>query len=156
MSCVLSVMRFHSFYYEISWWDVTIFVRDAFCCTILAVCFLLHNFVRGILMRCHAFLGRCELCVWVFMLVFNCDFRMFAFLGLSQYFDQFFSFRLLFLRVDCERTRRSFLATVFNGASVFNGDISRWNVTKVATMESSKWIIVILGCSLGFGLMVMM
>jgi surface protein len=45
---------------------------------------------------------------------------------------------LLSVRVDCECKRPSFLATVFNGASVFNGDLNQWDVAKVTTMSYSK------------------
>ncbi len=61
---------------------------------------------------------------------------MFAFFGLSQYFDQgssvYFS-----LRVDYE-CNRLFFATVFECASAFNGDLNQWNVAKVTNMRSSK------------------
>ena len=46
----------------------------------------------------------------------------------------------VFLRVDCECNRPSFLATVFDAASAFNGDLSQWNVAKVTTMLQSKSI----------------
>jgi surface protein len=64
-------------------------------------------------------------------------------LRLFEYFDQGSSFRLLFLRVDCECNQPSFLATVFKSASAFNGDLSRWDVAKVTTMSDSKsiWIV---------------
>ncbi len=65
---------------------------------------------------------------------------MLAFFGLFEYFDQGSSFRLLFLRVDCECNRPSFLATVFNGAGAFNGDLSRWDVATVTYMSESKSI----------------
>ncbi len=68
--------------------------------------------------------------------------RMFAFFGLSQYFDQGSS-RLLFLRVGCECNRPSFLATVFNEGSVFNGDLNQWDVAKVTTMQASKLIRIV-------------
>jgi surface protein len=48
------------------------------------------------------------------------------------------SFRLLVLRVDCECNRPSFLATVFNQASAFNGDLNQWDVAKVTDMRFSK------------------
>ena len=64
--------------------------------------------------------------------------RMFAFVGLSQYFDQGSSFRFLFLLVDCECNRPAFLATVFLDASAFNGELSLWDVAKVTDMSSSK------------------
>jgi surface protein len=67
---------------------------------------------------------------------------MLAFVGLSQYFDQGSSFRLLFLRVDCECNRPSFLATVFQN-SAFNGDLSRWDVAKVTTFSRSKSICIV-------------
>jgi surface protein len=65
---------------------------------------------------------------------------MFAFVGLLQYSDQDSSFRLLFLRVDCECNRPSFLATVFSSAYVFNGDLSQWDVATVTDMSESKSI----------------
>ncbi len=64
---------------------------------------------------------------------------MCAFFGLSQYSDPGF-FRLLFLRVDCECNRPSFLATVFQSANAFNGDLNQWDVAKVTTMADSKSI----------------
>jgi hypothetical protein len=42
------------------------------------------------------------------------------------------------LHVDCECNRPSFIATVFSGASAFNGDLSQWNVAKVAQCGLSK------------------
>ncbi len=65
------------------------------------------------------------------------------FLGLFKYFDQGFSFRFLFLRVDCERNRPSFLATVFYRASVFDGDLSQWDVATVNDMSWSKSIRIV-------------
>ena len=47
------------------------------------------------------------------------------------------------MRVDCECNRPSFFATVFNGASVFNGDLSQWDVAKVTTMYASKSISIL-------------
>jgi surface protein len=67
---------------------------------------------------------------------------MLAIVGLSQYFDQGSSFRLLLLRVDCECNRPSFLATVFTDAYAFNGDVSRWDVAKVTNMDLSKSIYI--------------
>ncbi len=49
---------------------------------------------------------------------------------------------LLFLRVDCEFNRPSFLATAFKFASSFNGDLKQWNVAKVTTMEGCKSILI--------------
>ena len=69
--------------------------------------------------------------------------RMFAFFGVFEYFDQGSSFRLLFLRVDCECNRPFFLATVFYSASAFNGDINQWDVAKVTTMYQSKSIRIL-------------
>ncbi len=69
--------------------------------------------------------------------------RMFAFFVLSQYCDQGSSFHLLFLRVDCECNRPSFLATVFWGAFAFNGDLNQWDVAKVTTMNRSKSIRIL-------------
>jgi surface protein len=68
---------------------------------------------------------------------------MFAFFGLSRYFDRGSSSCLLFLRVDCECIRPSFLATVFYNASAFNGDLSLWDVAKVTTMYYSKSICIV-------------
>jgi surface protein len=45
---------------------------------------------------------------------------------------------LHFLRVDCSCDRPSFLATVFQGAAAFNGNINQWDVAKVTTMNISK------------------
>ena len=66
--------------------------------------------------------------------------RVLAFFGLFEYFDQGSSFRLLFLRVDCECNRPSFLATVFGDATKFNGDLNQWDVAKVTAMSASKLI----------------
>jgi hypothetical protein len=44
----------------------------------------------------------------------------------------------VFLRVDCECNRPSFLATVFYPASAFDGDLSQWDVASVASMANSK------------------
>jgi hypothetical protein len=106
--------------------------------------------------------------VWVGEVLYI-TWRMSAFLGLSQCCDQGSSFCLLFLRVDCECNRASFLATVFFEASAFNGDLNQWDVAKVTSMHQSKSIhilenaltwrstyIVIGGFSRGLGLMVMM
>ncbi len=49
-------------------------------------------------------------------------------------------FHLLFLRVDCECNRPSFLATVFYEASAFNGELNNWNVANVTKMYRSKSI----------------
>ena len=51
--------------------------------------------------------------------------------------------RLLFMRVDCECNRPSFLATVFQGDSAFNGDLRLWNVAKVTDMSDSKSIRIV-------------
>jgi surface protein len=50
---------------------------------------------------------------------------------------------LLFLRVDCECNRPSFLATVFSGAIAFNGDLSLWDVAKVTEMNGSKSVRIL-------------
>jgi surface protein len=88
-----------------------------------------------VLIRCpddiSCFFGRCEI-----------PGEIFPFFGLSHYFDQGSFFRLLFLRVDCECNRPSFLATVFENNRVFNGDLNQWDVSKVTTMSSSKSILV--------------
>jgi hypothetical protein len=68
---------------------------------------------------------------------------MFAFFGLSQYCEQGSSFRLLFLRVDCECNWPSFLATVFRQASAFNGDLNQWDVANVNQMHQSKSIRIL-------------
>ena len=34
-------------------------------------------------------------------------------------------------------------ATVFSGASAFNGDLSQWDVAKVTTMKTSKSIRIV-------------
>jgi hypothetical protein len=67
---------------------------------------------------------------------------MCAFFGLSQYFDQGSS-AFFFLRVDCECNRPSFLATVFQDASAFNGVLNRWDVAKVTTMSDSKSVRIV-------------
>ena len=75
------LMKFVAFCRILFWWDFLMRFRAfwplcwevvvrlyAFCCTI---------FARDILMRWHAFLGRYELCVWEFILVWPwCDFLM--------------------------------------------------------------------------------
>ncbi len=63
--------------------------------------------------------------------------RMFAFFELWQCFDQGSS---AFFACLLTGNRLSFLATVFNGAFAFNGDLSDWNVAKVTTMRISKSI----------------
>jgi surface protein len=69
---------------------------------------------------------------------------MFAFFGLSQYFDQGSSvFCLLFLCVDCECHRPSFLVAVFEEAFAFNGDLNEWDVAKVTDMSYSKSIRIL-------------
>jgi surface protein len=40
--------------------------------------------------------------------------------------------------VDFECNPPSFLATVFRSCSLFNADISNWDVAKVTTMHASK------------------
>ena len=47
------------------------------------------------------------------------------------------------LCVDFECNRPSFLATVFAAASKFNGDLNKWNVAAVTTMEGSKPIRIV-------------
>jgi surface protein len=44
----------------------------------------------------------------------------------------------LFLRVYCACNRPSFLPTVFEFASAFNGDLNQWDVGKVTSMDESK------------------
>ncbi len=58
-------------------------------------------------------------------------------------FNQCSFFRLLFLRVDFEYNRPSFLATVFSYNSAFNGDLNQWDVAKVTTMVQSKSIRIV-------------
>jgi hypothetical protein len=66
---------------------------------------------------------------------------MFAFFGLFEYYyDQGSSFHLLFLRVDCDCNRHSFLATVFNRAT-FNGNLNHWDVATVTTLQGSESIL---------------
>ncbi len=65
---------------------------------------------------------------------------MFAFFELFEYFDQGSSFRLLFMRIDIECKRPSFLGTVFFQASTFDGDLSQWDVANVIDMSLSKSI----------------
>jgi surface protein len=60
-----------------------------------------------------------------------------------MYFDQSSSFQFLFLRIDCECNRPSFLAPVFHTTSVFNGDLSLWNVEKVTNMQESKSVRIV-------------
>jgi hypothetical protein len=64
--------------------------------------------------------------------------EFFAFFGLSQYSHQGSSFSLLFLRVDCECNRSSYLATAFRSASAFNRILDRWDVAKVTDMLESQ------------------
>jgi hypothetical protein len=64
-------------------------------------------------------------------------------LGCHNFFNQGSSFRLLFLRVDCECNRPSCLAIAFQFASVFNGDLNQWDVAKVTTMPGSKSIRIL-------------
>ena len=68
---------------------------------------------------------------------------MFAFFGLFEYFDQGCSYCFLFMRVDCECNRPSFLGTVFADSYDFNGDLSRWDVANVTSMSESKSIRVV-------------
>ena len=63
------------------------------------------------------------------------------YLGCFEYVGS--SFRLLFLRVDCECNRSSSLATVFYSASAFNGDLNQWDVAKVTNMHASKLIRIL-------------
>jgi hypothetical protein len=63
---------------------------------------------------------------------------MCAFFGLSLYFDHGSSFRLLFLDIECESNRPSFLVTVYYDASAFNGDLNQWDVANVNYMCDSK------------------
>ena len=118
---------------------------SCFCCI-----FSLWDF----LMRVHAFcfimglwdfvfLSRYEISLWDFMLICHCDSRRFSRgFGLVEWCNRGF-FRPVFLRVDCECNRPSFLATVFESASAFNGDLSQWDVTKVTTMYASKLIRIL-------------
>ena len=68
---------------------------------------------------------------------------MFAFFyGLFEYFDQGSS-AFLFLRADCECNRPSVLATVFESASAFNGDLNNWDVATVSDMSGSKSLRIV-------------
>ena len=134
--------------YEISLWDVMVCEHEeisCFCCI-----FSLWDF----LMRVHAFcfimglwdfmlLSRYEISLWDFMLICHCDSRRFSRgFGLVEWCNRGF-FHLLFLRVDCECNRPSFLATVFEIASAFNGDLKQWNVATVTDMAYSKLIRIV-------------
>ncbi len=72
-----------------------------------------------------------------------CNLKNVAFFGLFECFDQGSSFSLLFLRVDCECNRPSFLATVFHAASIFNRNVNQWNVANVKNMGLSKSICIV-------------
>ncbi len=72
--------------------------------------------------------------------VMNVIWRMFAFFGQFGYYDQGSSFCLLFLSVDCECNRPFYLATVFYGASAFNGTLDQWDVATVTSLGGSKSI----------------
>jgi hypothetical protein len=65
---------------------------------------------------------------------------MLAFFGLSQYFDQGSSFRLLFLRVGSECNRPSFLATVFESSKVSTSSICGywWHRSTASTKPSPR------------------
>jgi hypothetical protein len=44
----------------------------------------------------------------------------------------------------CDGCKRPyFLATVFASTSAFNGDLNKWKVTKVSTMDQSKSIRIV-------------
>jgi surface protein len=47
------------------------------------------------------------------------------------------------LRVDCKCNRPSFLATVFENAQAFNGDLNKWDVAEVTDMLGSKSIRIV-------------
>ncbi len=82
-------------------------------------------------------LGRFGLVEWLYLI-----WRMFCILwAVTVFWSEFF--RLLFLRVDCECNRHSFLATVIYGASAFNGDLNQWDVANVASMLYSKSIRIL-------------
>ncbi len=104
---------------EFSLWDCMRFAAWFSYATWCFVRYILRmRFLRGIFLL---FVGRCEISLWDFL-----------------YFHQGFSFRLLFLRVDCECNRPSCLATVFDDASAFNGNINQWDVAKVTDTSESK------------------
>ncbi len=68
---------------------------------------------------------------------------MFALFGLFEYFDQgcvspFFSCAL-----SCECNRPFFLATAFNNAMTFNGDLNQWDVSNVTDMSASKSVCIL-------------
>ncbi len=67
---------------------------------------------------------------------------MFASFGLFENFDQgysaFFSSALTVNVIGL-----FFLATAFNLASAFNGDVNQWDVAKVTTMYASKSIRIV-------------
>jgi hypothetical protein len=69
--------------------------------------------------------------------------RMFAFFVLFEYFDKGSSFCLLFLCVDRECNRPSFLVKVFQNAIAFNGDLSQWDIASVSDMNGSKSILIV-------------
>jgi surface protein len=68
----------------------------------------------------------------------------FAFIGLFKYFDKgssaFFSCALT---VNVIGLLSSFHATVFYGASAFNGDLNQWDVAEVTIMSGSKSIRIL-------------
>jgi hypothetical protein len=61
-------------------------------------------------------------------------------MGCHSILNQGSSFRLLFLRYECECNRPSFLAKVFQYASAFNGNLNQWDVAKGTIMDRSKSI----------------
>ena len=63
--------------------------------------------------------------------------RTFAFFELFEYLDQGSS-AFLSCAFDCECNRPSVVATVFDKASSFNGDLNKWDVAKVTDMSESK------------------
>jgi hypothetical protein len=92
-------------------------------------CFLLHN----LRMRVRAF--------WAYtrFMRFPCAFSCF---GLFGYFDQVSS-AFLSCAFDCECNRPSVVATVFDEASSFNGDLNYWDVATVTDMSFSKSIRIV-------------
>ncbi len=90
--------------------------------------------LREFMLLLHTFLVRIRL--------FGSLRRMFAFIGLFGYFDRISS-AFLSCAFDCECNRPSVVATVFDLAEAFNGDLNKWDVAKVTKMDRSKSIRVV-------------
>ncbi len=80
--------------------------------------------------------------------------RTFAFFGLFGYFDRISS-AFLSCAFDCECIRPSVVATVFDWAEAFNGDLNKWDVAKVSDMRRSKSIRVVESALTGRELMLL-